>query len=162
MTALSPTLLTVAALVVLLWGEAREHDGTRRVAKPLASAGFVAVALAAGARLAGSLTVTVIVTGDEEIVPPDADMDIVQGRIASAGGGLGAFAITVDGFAEIGPAGRGARAFGAKRDGAKSECDLIVDLYGVELGHHARTAFGVAELPFGLAVEIDCEVAIPR
>ncbi|MCH9682792.1 MAG: lysoplasmalogenase [Deltaproteobacteria bacterium] len=43
------TLFTLAAVAVLLWGEARAHDPTRRVAKPLASLGFITVAIAAGA-----------------------------------------------------------------------------------------------------------------
>ncbi len=37
--------------------------------------------------------------------------------------------------------------------------DLILDLYG-EAGHHARSAVGMAELPFGLPVEIEAEVEI--
>lgn len=49
MTMLLPTLVTLAALAVLLWAEAREHAPTMRWAKPLASTGFVAAALAAGA-----------------------------------------------------------------------------------------------------------------
>ncbi len=38
--------------------------------------------------------------------------------------------------------------------------DLIVTLYGGEVGHHARSAVGVAELPFGVPVEIEAEVEI--
>ena len=37
--------------------------------------------------------------------------------------------------------------------------DLILELYG-EAGAHARSAVGMAELPFGLPVEIEAEVAI--
>jgi len=37
--------------------------------------------------------------------------------------------------------------------------DLIIELYG-EAGAHARSAVGMAELPFGLPVEIEAEVAI--
>lgn len=39
-------------------------------------------------------------------------------------------------------------------DGAS---DLFYELWGPENGQHARTAIGVAELPFGLAVEINGE-----
>lgn len=46
---LLPTLVTLAALVLLLWGEAQEHGPIIRVAKPLASTGFLATAWAAGA-----------------------------------------------------------------------------------------------------------------
>jgi len=45
---LLPTLLTLGALAVLLWAEAREHALTKRVAKPLASLGFLLAGLAVG------------------------------------------------------------------------------------------------------------------
>lgn len=38
--------------------------------------------------------------------------------------------------------------------------DLILDLWGPEAGAHARSAIGVAELPVGLPVVIEAEVAI--
>jgi enamine deaminase RidA (YjgF/YER057c/UK114 family) len=38
--------------------------------------------------------------------------------------------------------------------------DLILDLWGPEAGAHARSAIGVAELPLGLPVEIEAEVAV--
>ncbi|MFV9505175.1 MAG: RidA family protein [Oscillochloridaceae bacterium umkhey_bin13] len=38
--------------------------------------------------------------------------------------------------------------------------DLILALYGPERGAHARSAVGMAELPFGIPVEIEAEVAI--
>jgi enamine deaminase RidA (YjgF/YER057c/UK114 family) len=37
--------------------------------------------------------------------------------------------------------------------------DLIIELYG-ESGAHARSAVGLAELPFGIPVEIEAEVRI--
>jgi len=37
--------------------------------------------------------------------------------------------------------------------------DLIIELYG-EAGAHARSAVGLAELPFGIPVEIEAEVRI--
>ena len=39
-------------------------------------------------------------------------------------------------------------------DGAS---DLLYEIWGPEFGCHARTAVGVAELPFGLAIEINGE-----
>lgn len=42
-------VLTVLAVVVLIAGDARRHAPTMRISKPLASTGFVATALAAGA-----------------------------------------------------------------------------------------------------------------
>lgn len=38
--------------------------------------------------------------------------------------------------------------------------DLVVEIFGPERGSHARSAIGVASLPFGIAVEIEGEVAI--
>jgi enamine deaminase RidA (YjgF/YER057c/UK114 family) len=38
--------------------------------------------------------------------------------------------------------------------------DLIVELYGATRGLHARSAVGMAELPYGIPVEIEAEVAI--
>ncbi len=38
--------------------------------------------------------------------------------------------------------------------------DLIFELYGAERGVHARSAVGMAELPFGIPVEIEAEVEI--
>jgi enamine deaminase RidA (YjgF/YER057c/UK114 family) len=38
--------------------------------------------------------------------------------------------------------------------------DLILDLYGEDVGAHARCAVGMAELPFGIPVEIEAEVEI--
>ena len=38
--------------------------------------------------------------------------------------------------------------------------DLILQLWGDDAGAHARSAVGMAELPFGIPVEIEGEVAI--
>lgn len=38
--------------------------------------------------------------------------------------------------------------------------DLVLDLYGPEIGAHARSAVGLAELPFNIPVEIEAEVRI--
>jgi enamine deaminase RidA (YjgF/YER057c/UK114 family) len=38
--------------------------------------------------------------------------------------------------------------------------DLILDLYGPEVGAHARSAVGMAALPFDIPVEIEAEVEI--
>ncbi len=46
---LPAALVTIAAVLLLLRGEALEHETTRRFAKPLASTGFVAAALMQGA-----------------------------------------------------------------------------------------------------------------
>ncbi len=38
--------------------------------------------------------------------------------------------------------------------------DLILELYGPEIGQHARSAVGMAALPFDIPVEIEAEVEI--
>jgi enamine deaminase RidA (YjgF/YER057c/UK114 family) len=38
--------------------------------------------------------------------------------------------------------------------------ELIVDVFGAERGAHARSAVGLAELPFDIPVEIEGEVEI--
>ena len=38
--------------------------------------------------------------------------------------------------------------------------DLILEVYGLEVGQHARSAVGMAGLPFDIPVEIEAEVEI--
>jgi hypothetical protein len=38
--------------------------------------------------------------------------------------------------------------------------DLILDLWGPKTGAHAKSAIGVAELPLGLVIVIEAEVAV--
>ncbi len=38
--------------------------------------------------------------------------------------------------------------------------DLILELFGPEIGAHSRSAVGMAELPFGIPVEIEAEVEL--
>ncbi len=38
--------------------------------------------------------------------------------------------------------------------------DLILDVFGPEVGRHSRSAVGVAALPFGMPVEVEAEVSI--
>lgn len=38
--------------------------------------------------------------------------------------------------------------------------DLILELYGPEVGAHSRSAVGLAELPFNIPVEIEAEVEL--
>jgi hypothetical protein len=38
--------------------------------------------------------------------------------------------------------------------------DFLVDVFGPEVGNHARTAVGLAELPMNIAVEIEMIVGI--
>lgn len=38
--------------------------------------------------------------------------------------------------------------------------ELILDIFGPEIGAHARSAVGMADLPFSVAVEVEAEVEI--
>jgi len=38
--------------------------------------------------------------------------------------------------------------------------DLILEVFGPERGQHARSAVGMAELPFGIPVEIEAEILL--
>jgi len=38
--------------------------------------------------------------------------------------------------------------------------DLVIEVWGKEAGRHGRSAIGVAELPFGIPVEVEAEVLI--
>ena len=50
--------------------------------------------------------------------------------------------------------------FNRQRNVINGFTDLIVTLYGPERGRHARSAVGMAQLPFDIAVEIEGEVEI--
>jgi len=62
--------------------------------------------------------------------PRVTEFPVVKGTVKSAKGHLGAFEITVDGYAAPRPSSRGALAFDASRDGAVSRCDILIDLSG--------------------------------
>ncbi|MBW8271431.1 4Fe-4S dicluster domain-containing protein [Caldovatus aquaticus] len=91
-----------------------------------------AVALEAAERLKDRLDLTVLLSGEEEVAPPAhaAEYPILRGRARTATGWLGAFAVTVDGYAAPRPSSRAAFRWGPARDGAVSRCDLILDLSG--------------------------------
>jgi enamine deaminase RidA (YjgF/YER057c/UK114 family) len=38
--------------------------------------------------------------------------------------------------------------------------DLVLALFGADRGQHARSAVGMAELPFGMPVEIEAELLL--
>jgi enamine deaminase RidA (YjgF/YER057c/UK114 family) len=37
---------------------------------------------------------------------------------------------------------------------------VILEVFGSDIGQHARSAIGVAELPWGIPVEVEAEVLI--
>lgn len=89
------------------------------------------VAAAAARHLCDVLSVTVLLApGSETELADDRRFDVVFGTIASAKGALGGFEVHIDALQERIPGGRGRPAFTEPRDGARSQCDIIVDLSG--------------------------------
>src|SRR5258707_14964298 len=88
-------------------------------------------AIEAGKLLKDHLDVTVLIKPPADVAPPRVtEFPVVQGAIRSAKGHLGAFELTVDGYAQPAPSSRGTLSFAAPRDGAVSRCDLVLDLSG--------------------------------
>ncbi len=89
------------------------------------------IALAAAEQLAGTIDVTCLITEINDITPASGgDADILVGTIRSASGSLGKFSVQVDGLRSPNPSGRGAFTFSDPKNGAKSECDVILNLSG--------------------------------
>jgi ferredoxin len=88
-------------------------------------------AIEAASLLKDRLDVTVLLTKPGDIAPPRVtDVPIVTGTIIAAKGHLGAFELTIDGYAAALPSSRGRLAFGGTRDGAVARCDIVLDLSG--------------------------------
>ncbi len=86
------------------------------------------VALAAAEKLQEILGVTVLLSGTE--APPlSRGFDAIQGRLRSARGALGHFAVTVDALQQADTAGRALR-WTTPQDGGRSACDILLDLSG--------------------------------
>ncbi len=91
--------------------------------------GTAEITLPVAARLADSLSVTVLLETATE-APVDRRFDVVVGQLKNATGSLGNFTVTIDGLQQFDLGGRGERALSAPRNGAKTDCDLILDLRG--------------------------------
>ncbi|MBL8590926.1 MAG: 4Fe-4S ferredoxin, partial [Methylobacteriaceae bacterium] len=120
-------------------------------------AGHDETAIEVGRKLAASLDVTVLLTGQQPVAPPRVtEFPVVRGRIRSATGALGGFEATLDGFARPSPASRAMLAWGEARDGAVSHCDVIVDLVGgppLFAAHELRPGYIRADAASPAAVE---------
>ena len=88
-------------------------------------------ALAAAQQLADRLDVTLLLSKPAVIVPPYVmTVSIHRGTIATVKGHLGAFEVVVDDYAAAIPSSRAALGFDEPRNGARTRCDLILDLSG--------------------------------
>src|SRR5262245_35702494 len=88
-------------------------------------------AIEAGNLLKDHCDVTVLIKPPAGVTPPPVtDFPVVKGAIRSAKGHLGAFELTVDGYAQPAPSSRGTLSFPTPRDGAVSHCDVVLDISG--------------------------------
>lgn len=88
-------------------------------------------AVEAGNLLRDHLDITVLLKPPAGIAPPQStEFPVVKGTIRAIKGHLGAFELTVDDFAPPAPSSRGSLDYGASRNGARSRCDVILDLSG--------------------------------
>jgi ferredoxin len=88
-------------------------------------------AVEAAQLLKDHLDVTVMVTRPKDLAPQRlTEFPIVKGTIRSAKGHLGAFEVAVDDYAAPAPSSRAALEFDTPRDGAVSQCDILLDLSG--------------------------------
>ncbi|WGW05550.1 4Fe-4S binding protein [Tropicibacter oceani] len=87
------------------------------------------MALAAAEQLKDFLGVTVLLERAEDM-PVTRGFDVVVGRLRGATGALGGFSLRIDALQQMQPGGRGGFSLGAPRDGAVTDCDIILDLRG--------------------------------
>lgn len=115
------------------------------------------VALRAAERVQDHLSVTLVLTDAEGLVPPSlSGFTIACGTIRQLSGSLGRFDVIVDDFAEAEAAGRGEWQFGERRHGGQSNCDVVIDLSGAAplvVGHEKRDGYFRADPNDPLAVE---------
>ena len=82
-------------------------------------------------QLSDKLDVTVLLAEPGEIMPPrQMDVPVFKGRIRELRGHFGGFGVTVDDYAPALPAARQSLRFELGRNGAFSECDIVIDVTG--------------------------------
>jgi ferredoxin len=90
-----------------------------------------AQAIEAANLLKDHLDVTVLIKDSDAILPGRVtEFPLLRGAIKSAKGYLGAFEVTVDGYAAPLPSSRESLQFGAARDDVSSRWDVLIDLSG--------------------------------
>ncbi len=118
--------------------------------------GASANALPIAEKLADTLAVTCLISDTPDDLTPNGRFDVAAGHLKQAHGALGGFEITVDGYRQLQPGGRGAGVFGAPVKDAKSACDIILDLRGdgaLFPADHKREGYLRADPGNPLAVE---------
>ncbi len=87
------------------------------------------VALQAAHQLKDHLALTLL-TDPSQPLPDTRDFDVIGGILRTAKGALGQFEVTIDGLRQVVPGGRGDLTYTDPKDGALSQCDVILDLRG--------------------------------
>jgi ferredoxin len=88
-------------------------------------------ALEAGKLLKDHLDITVLIEPPAAIAPPRTTIfPVAKGKVGAATGHFGAFELTINEFAQPRPSSRDVLEFGPSRNGARSNCDIILDLTG--------------------------------
>jgi len=78
--------------------------------------------------LGDELAVTVVLESPPARIAPSDRYDLAIGQIKTISGGLGAFDVVFNGYAPLVASGRGITQFATPKDGAESQCDLVIDL----------------------------------
>lgn len=86
-------------------------------------------ATTAAQQLSDTLAVTLL-RPEIDDTDSQASFDTVAGRLARASGSLGQFQVRIDAFQQVVPSGRGALTWTKPRDGAVTDCDVILDMSG--------------------------------
>lgn len=82
-------------------------------------------------RLSDTLDVTVVLSRPGDVTPPrSAVFPVFRGTVAAATGWLGAFELTINDFAAPSASSRARLVFGDLRNGATSQCDIVIDVSG--------------------------------
>jgi ferredoxin len=77
------------------------------------------------------LDLTVLIKDPGAVLPPRVtEFPLLKGAIKSAKGYLGAFELTIDGYAQPAPSSRGGLQFGPARNDVTTRCDVLIDLSG--------------------------------
>jgi ferredoxin len=88
-------------------------------------------AIEAAKLLKDHLDITLLLAPNSEVLPPrTTEFPVLEGAVKSVKGYLGAFELTIDGYAAPHPSSRGVLAFGPVRNDVTSRCDILIDLSG--------------------------------
>ena len=100
--------------------------------------------------LADKLSVTLLLSNEEDLVIPlSCKVPIYKGRITQASGSFGDFSLEIDNYAPLMPSAKDSLSFVMARDGAKTNCSLILDLSGntpLFTGHEYRDGYERVEV----------------